>query len=188
MEFLFLLVLGFVGILFVFYLIANHSAKRDEGRVNKFIQDFDIQISNYERFWDGKYIFYEEGNGRLWVYNPAKETYSVGEQGQILGCELRINEETEFRTSITSAAGRAVLGGVLAGGIGAIIGGVTARKDSRQLVHGADLTIYFVDGHYDTINIFSDTNGVQMTDSFFRNKYDNGMAWCKFIESLTDNR
>lgn len=53
--------------------------------------------------------------------------------GRITDIELSIDDSVAFQSSLSSATGRAIAGGVLAGGVGAIIGGVTGRKMVRRL-------------------------------------------------------
>lgn len=172
----------------ILIIIGTIKGKRDDKRFDAFIEEEGIQISKWDRFWSGHYIIYDEHENLLWVYHPGKEMAMAAPPADILGCELKIDEDTEYRTSLSSAAGRAIIGGVLAGGVGAVLGGVTARKDGRQLAHRVDLTLYFNSSEipYLNINVYSDHEGVELHNSLFRDYYNQGMHWCKFIEQLAE--
>lgn len=62
----------------------------------------------------------------------------------IAECELTVDNVTNYKTSIKSSAGRAIVGGVLAGGIGAVIGGVTGKKVGSNVVKRIDLIISMI--------------------------------------------
>ncbi|EJR61571.1 hypothetical protein IIO_03024 [Bacillus cereus VD115] len=182
----FLLALILVGIMGIF---AHFGNKRDSKRIDSFIRKNRINIADSSRFWDGHYIIYDNSNRMFWIYKPSSEYYASIPTESLLGCELRIDNNTEYRASVSSAAGRAVIGGVLFGGLGAIIGGVTGKKNSTTLVHKATLTIYYdFSKGFTEIEIFSDVRGSRMDSNDFRGKYNVAMSWCKFIERFTENR
>lgn len=171
------------------YIVVPLLNKRDErlGKrpaVEVFMNENEISPSTITRFFDGKYLIFDQNTDLLWMYNPKKDFAIKAYRDGILGCELKINDDTEYRTSMSSAAGRAIVGGVLFGGVGAIIGGVTAKKKSNYLIHKITLTIYFdIEGlPYEEMEIFSDVRGSRETDSYYKDKYQSAMYWSKFIE------
>lgn len=174
--------LVFVGILFLW---AKISGDKESNNFERFMQKQNITNFRWSRFFDGQYLIYDYDRECLWTYNPRRENWIRVQRESILGCELKIDDNTEFRTSVNSAVSRAVVGGLLFGGVGAIVGGITGRKDSRTLVHKATLVLYFdYDINYVEIEVFSDSQGSQLNDVYFREKYNDAMYWCKFIEGL----
>jgi hypothetical protein len=184
LGFLVALFIAFVGLCAVFFVWANLSGKNDENRLAIFKSNNNIKKYQLIRF-NREYLIYDYEKDGLWIYNPKKD-FGFIYKNSIFGCELKIDDNTEYRTSISSAAGRAVVGGLLLGGVGAIIGGVTGRKDARNLVHKVTLVLYFDSNNgyngYKEIEVFSDVTGCKMDNSYFRNDYNRAMSWCKFIE------
>ena len=81
-----------------------------------------------------------------------------------------MDNETNFSISVASAAGRAAIGGLLAGGVGAIIGGATSSKKGSSIVKYMQLTISTSDlnNPYTRIVVLKDKNGVKRDSSEFR--------------------
>ena len=87
------------------------------------------------------------------IFGQAEKIVLLGNEfsfSDILSCSAEddykvIKGKTEYtsqtKASNGSAVGRAIVGGVLAGGAGAIIGGSTAKKETTTLVHQKDDTI-----------------------------------------------
>lgn len=82
---------------------------------------------------DSKQIAFKEGYGSI-----KKYSYS-----DIIGCEVIEDGETTYRKS--GALGRAVVGGIIAGGAGAIIGGVTAKGQENKEVKTVDFKLLLRD-------------------------------------------
>jgi hypothetical protein len=60
---------------------------------------------------------------------------------EIFSCEIFSDGDTITKTSRTSQAGGAIVGGVLLGGVGAIIGGLSGSKKSIDTIKQIDLRI-----------------------------------------------
>lgn len=168
----------------IIWLYVSFAVKRDSGRLENFLKEKKINVSKSIDF-NGHYILYDNKSKVLWTYKPSKEIYSCAWIRNLLGCEVKIDDNVEYRASISSAAGRAVVGGLIFGGLGAIVGGVTGRKDVKKLIHKVTLTIYFDQGKgYEEIVVVSDHNGVDIDNNEFRHHYNTAMTWCKYIEQL----
>lgn len=59
----------------------------------------------------------------------------------MLSCEIFTDGDTVTKTSRSSQAGGALVGGVLLGGVGAIIGGLSGKKTAVEKVRRVDLRI-----------------------------------------------
>lgn len=80
---------------------------------------------------------------KIWILG---KTYDFKD---IIGCSLSDNSHIEkgkvtyeTKTSTGSMLGRAVVGGVLTGGVGAVIGGATAKKNTVAVPQGYDKVIH----------------------------------------------
>jgi len=59
----------------------------------------------------------------------------------ILTSEIDIDGETVLKQSVTGTLGRAIVGGVLTGGIGVLVGGLTASKKQKDKIKSINLKI-----------------------------------------------
>lgn len=78
----------------------------------------------------------------------------------LIESEVKIDNQSVFKTSRSSQLAGAAIGGVLAGGVGAIIGGLSGEKYKNEYVKNVDLIVKVDD--YDTplfrINFLSNVN------------------------------
>ena len=74
-------------------------------------------------------------------YTKGKAVTQIYNAQDIISCEVLEDEDSIIKTSSSSILGRSIVGGVLTGGVGAIIGGVTAGKTTKQIVNSVKLRI-----------------------------------------------
>jgi hypothetical protein len=168
--------------------MSTSARKKYKAKFETFISENNITTSKKsDPFRDGKIIIFDELTKMLWIYQPFIPNQFGFHTSNITGCELTIDDETNFKTSVAGAAGRAIVGGVLAGGVGAIIGGVTGKKQGSTVVKNMNLIISTSDLNcpYVNISIINDNKGLQKNNFIFKTQYDAAMYWCKFIEALT---
>ena len=83
----------------------------------------------------GEYILYDKSTHRILLNNSVSDSRKIRElkitkkapQNEIIS----YNQETTTKTSTGSMAGRAIAGGLIAGPVGALIGGATAKQKSE---------------------------------------------------------
>ncbi len=66
-------------------------------------------------------VIFDEPNEKIYFFDGSNSPKSVSFQ-DIIGCEIRENG------AVTGGVGRAVVGGLIGGGAGAIVGSTTAKK------------------------------------------------------------
>ena len=71
----------------------------------------------------------------------------------ILGIDISENGNSIFQKSTKSAVGRALVGGALLGGVGAIIGGVTGKTKEKKIIDSYKITIQVNDTTNPTLEI-----------------------------------
>ena len=91
-------------------------------------------------------------NACILVFAEAEKVWAFGRIynfNQFIGCNIKDNLQIEkssvtykTKTSTSSMLGRAIVGGVLTGGIGALVGGATAKKKTVAVPSGNDKTIH----------------------------------------------
>ena len=70
---------------------------------------------------------------------------ALNDVSDIVYCGIEVNDVKSTETSNSSAIGRAVVAGVLTGGIGALIGGFTAKQEQVVNVNSVSLVLTFID-------------------------------------------
>lgn len=107
----------------------------------KFINENFIHVSK-DLFSDTKtsYIVFDHENNNIHILrhtnNPVTLPYSL-----IVESELNENGDTVMKTNRTSQVTGAIIGGVIASGAGAIIGGLSGKKTSSEMVKDLEIRI-----------------------------------------------
>lgn len=115
----------------------------------------------------------------------------------IMGCEIIEDGKTTYRKS--STLGRAVVGGIIAGGAGAIIGGLSGKEKEKKEINNLDFKIVFKDTNKPSFKIrFFDAweetantkKSIKITDSvygpIFQKALNNLKEWKDTIEIIID--
>ena len=121
---------------------AERQFKSDIEKLSKengtIIKQFDFGTKNI----DGSILVFAETR-KIWIFGK------VCNFNEIIGCSIKDDLQIEkssvtykTQTSTSSMLGRAIVGGVLTGGIGALVGGATARKKTVAVPSGNDKTIH----------------------------------------------
>ena len=121
---------------------AERQFKSDVEKLSKengtIIKQFDFGTKNI----DGSILIFAETR-KIWIFGK------VCNFNEIIGCSIKDDLQIEkasvtykTKTSTSSMLGRAIVGGVLTGGIGALVGGATAKKKTVAVPSGNDKTIH----------------------------------------------
>lgn len=135
-------------VVFVAIIAISHSSAKKKKRRQALVDSFS-KIPNFTvraiRVCESKLcaIAFDESANRLafseLIGDDVECGISVFEANDILQVELVEDGETVSSASAGSAVARAVVGGILTGGIGMIIGGVTGKRNQRSSVRALDL-------------------------------------------------
>lgn len=101
----------------------SDKAKKQEAEQNKTIETSNIVVSNDYKYYHSGSVFrfvIDESHEMVYCANASGELLGIP-FSSIIGCEI-IQDSV-----ITGGVGRAVVGGVIAGGSGAIVGATTAK-------------------------------------------------------------
>lgn len=108
----------------------------------------------------GKYILYDEPTHRILLENSVSDSRKLRELKNTKRAprtKVTYKEETVTKTSTGSTAGRAVVGALIAGPVGAVVGGATAKKTTETKKTPEYHTI---PGHY-TIEVLDNEGNVR---------------------------
>lgn len=158
----------------------------DGNKFKDFLKEQKITKCHYyhTNWGDGKYIIDDQNRDMLWIYK--NKGYIGRGYSRITDVELVIDDSVAYKTSLASSAGRAVVGGVLVGGVGAIIGGVTGKKNGKKVVHKIELILSFdtPNNPYAKVTFLDSKQGEDIFSSKYKEIYDKALYWSKLIESL----
>lgn len=149
-TFIAIIIIGLIGfIVFMVidgnYEIEKYSKKIDEVR-NKLnsIDDFDPEIELFGKIDKGFMISHDIKRKKICFINKEFRCF-IYNYSDIINCELQLDGKTIQKHSSSSTIGRAIIGGAIAGGAGAIIGGTTGKVKNEKKVNSIDLKIIMND-------------------------------------------
>lgn len=182
-----LLILGFFAFIAYFSLGDSQTSK---------IKDFVVQQLE-KLIADKKFIDSKQKNGMALnlseraLYLITDVSGTVKAEGfhykDILQVEILEDSLSTTSTSRAGVAGRALLGGLIAGGVGAIVGGLSAKQVHRQSVQKIELQIVVNDPMYPIRKVeFIDFpfRAAETTSAEYINAKNKAVEWFKTLEVL----
>lgn len=132
----------------------------------------------------GKYINFDDENELWHVYNVSKKiTPIIYKYSDILEYEL-----IEDGDSITKGGlGSAVAGGLIFGGVGAIVGGVTGGKKTKTLVNNLQIKITIKDINNPIVYINLITTSVKSSSFLYKITQDYAQKILSTLSVILDN-
>lgn len=132
-----------------------------------------------------KLIAVDENNEKVcFIYemeSKGKYLSEIYNYNEILEVEIIENGNSISKTSTTSLAGRALLGGLILGGVGAVIGGITAKKETLDNIKQITLKVVVNNTKKPIfkINFFNDihANGIKKDSLLYKNIKENIYHW-----------
>lgn len=132
------------------------------------------------------FIGINENDRQLSFIEIADRKPKVVNYRDILESYIVADESTLTKTSRSSQLGGALVGGVLAGGLGAAIGGLSGKKTSDAVVSRLTLCIVLNDTKNPVrrVNFFSSSSPVKESSFTYRMAYDEIDKWHRLISVL----
>ena len=122
------------------------------------------------------YIHIDENN------KAFKVGYDIFYFENILGFELLENNVVVSKGGI----GKAMVGGLLFGGVGAVVGGVTGSKTSNNVCSSMRINISLKNTYKDFVSIEFVVNNVKTSDKVYVSARENAKKCMKLLESISD--
>lgn len=134
----------------------------------------------------GNYIEFDE-NKRLWLipdgFGGKKVNPKIYSFGDIVGYELLENGD-----SITKGGlGRAVAGGVLLGGVGAIIGGATGKRKTKTIINSLKIKVTINDTSNPSTYINLITTPTKADSFIYKTAYSSAQEIISVLSIITQN-
>ena len=121
--------------------LQQYSSRREELK-NKFSETEKLKC-----IASGKYLL-DSNNGILCHEGPGYSFFIYYSFDELLGSSVVIDGETTYETSLSSALGRAAVGSLF-GGVGALVGGMTAKRKEKTKIKSVLLRLDFGDKKVD---------------------------------------
>ncbi|MBU5441729.1 SHOCT domain-containing protein [Paenibacillus sp. MSJ-34] len=195
--------IGFIG--FGVYILFKDNQKREqekENKVKKFnekittlwdIEGFDVTQRFISADFDTGLVLDEQTNRLCIIYSQFNEI-KILKYRDILAVEVIEDNESVNKTSRSSQIGGALIGSVVAGGVGAIIGGLSGKSISSTKIKKLDLKIVVNDISQPVyilnfMNCISETTGEELSgvskdDPKYKDALKNVTHWHSLISVL----
>ena len=149
--------IGIIGLIYEGYVQQSKSEKGLQNAIDLF-----GQYTDRIEFKKHKFILFDQKNNRVLLYNSIIDTRKLkclNTSEKAPSTKTTYKEEYVTKTSGGSLLGRATVGAIAAGPVGAIIGGSTAKKKT-ETVKKAETT--YISGYY-TIEVLDIEDNVRAT-------------------------
>ena len=141
-----LAIFGLLVSCFLFYSAASGASQRDKLKLEQKeikkslfkeleLQEFHIDVEYYfAKMLSGIFVGIAiDENRQLVSVSSSKDAHEIIPFSEIIGCDIREED------SIVGGVGRAIVGGVIAGGAGAVVGATTAKN---KKINSFEIIIY----------------------------------------------
>lgn len=160
-----------------------------ENNMNVTKSDYVNEKSPYRNNNFGR-IFITENKKNIY-YIDLKNGYKINKINYLDILESHVIEDniSMTKTSRKSQLGGVFVGGVIAGGIGAIIGGLSSKKTQENKVRKIELVIVINDEINPVLKFsFLDTNNpADKSFNLYKNAYEKAYDWHKTISVMINN-
>lgn len=111
---------------------------------------------------------------------------NVYDYNDILESEVITDGVTVTKTSRSSQIGRAILGGIIAGGVGTIVGGLSGKTNSKDTVSSINLRLFLNDtSHpYEIFNFLERRSPIDKNKPYYHKANDDVMQWHAIFKAV----
>lgn len=152
LQFQLMFLLSFIAlILSICWFVRDGQKKEDKEREKE--HDIDLYFQNARNIGinldikskiTNGFVGIDKNNKQLLLVNSL-DTKNISMKSinfkDIMSCELVIDGTTKYKKSATRAIGGAVMGGILLGGVGAVVGGLSGSSKEKRKIKRIDLKI-----------------------------------------------
>jgi hypothetical protein len=171
-------------------IAAKRSQKQGFGNLHKALASEGFHPSHEIQLLNGA-LFIDDCNRKICV--AIDETASNGEYrhfvylaDKILACSIVSDGEEITAASTSSTVGRALVGGLLFGGVGAIVGGATASRIGKEKIKSLELKLLVNDERQSShrMRFFSNSKSVDASSILVKPHLEQIEKWQVLIELL----
>lgn len=171
---LLLLIIGFIVIIF---MLPKEVVEQKLKKNIKRIRDFDATQKILKEN-ESKGILIDSNRHKVALIHGANNIKIYGFK-DILGVELIEDGKSLMKTSTSSVAGRAIVGGLFLGPLGAVVGGVTGKKSEEERVMEISLNILLNDTQNSiySYTFLKKSNGVKKDSLEYKQAMEKAKKW-----------
>lgn len=185
-------ILLFVGIVAIFIMLGwNELGKRDERKllINDKLKEIGFKSSKFfidER--SNSAIAYDKDKNKFAVINTVNNILNVSQfdSSEILQSEIVEDNQSISKTSRSSQVGGALVGAALTGGVGAIIGGLSANRIEKKEVRSLYLKVIVndIDEPVRTIKFLHRDSPIEKKNPIYQHYFTEIDKWHNMIKVL----
>lgn len=125
---------------------------------------------------------YDGVENKFYLFLGYEGEASIIESDYLVKAELVEDGETSLTSSLS--LGRAVVGGLVAGGVGAVIGGTTKAQKQKRMVSSVSLVITtgYNELPYIELPFLNLDEPIDVKYQNYKNAYQNAYQWLKLFE------
>ena len=183
----FVVIAGFIA-LFIFSINAEKQKKEEAAKLHqhrsKNLVDRGIKAT-YKFTTDEGFMLAQNNDGETWLYAPGQRVGRVLNYSTLLSAEVVVDGLSITHAHRGRQIGAAMVGGMLAGGIGAVIGGLGAKAKTKEFGSRIALRLTTVGGPSSIVEIqFLEIpgKGVQTKSGMYVRAYQQALEWCARME------
>ncbi len=169
-------VLTVMGIMLALWIVINLVANRDKEKANNIIEKnarkSDKIVSSIDGFKAtsatryvvgdkiGGFLYVDKNSLQLCIVPFGGNTYKMFNPSDLIDVKVVEDNSTITETKVGGQIGKAVVGGVLFGGVGAVVGGLSSNKNNSVIVNSLRVVIHLndFDCHTVTLNCLANIN------------------------------
>jgi len=158
--------------------------RQDILKYEDFRKENDIENNNFNTTKKiDNYIEIDDINKKFRIPNTLKVAPTIYSYNEILEYELLEDNET----IISGGLGRAITGGLLFGGVGAVVGGVTGKKKSKTVVESLKIKITLNNINSPVLYIKLINQPIKTDSSIYKSLYFRAQEILSCLSALQNN-
>jgi hypothetical protein len=164
----------------------NNNEKIRLNKVDELIREYQIQVDKRYDAKLGFTLINDLKNKCLWCVYGASDKLKMFNYNDIIQVELMENDESINVTSRSSQLGGAIVGGALAGGVGAVIGGLSGKQIQKRTVRNIQLVLTLDDLDEPFFKfVFENFHPpVETTTNEYMTAHNQAFTWFKLLEVI----
>jgi hypothetical protein len=182
MEFFIFFIIAAIVIFVIAKFVKNMQHNRKSSKVFDDMPNFNV-TKKYLSNTSGISIAYDSVQEKICFLDEGHNLF-IFNYNDIIQSELDIDGKTIFKKSTSGSIGRALVGGVLAGGVGALVGGTTGKQNQKEKITKVDLKIIVNNPTNPLYRINFMDMEVDKSNFIYKNAYKNAEMWHGIISSL----
>lgn len=186
-------IISLVIVIIITTIFSDKQTKENFSKLDKAINNLENFESSKKYVFDNaeKAFLIDEKRKKMSLIEIENENVSTRmyDFHDLLEVEILENGESLTKTSRSSQIGGALLGGLMLGGVGAIIGGLSGTQKHKHKVKNIALKLLVndTDNPLILINVYSSPEGVDKGGSYYKAFSERAREWFSLLKIIIHN-